>query len=43
MINENGVAGGLKISKGSQSTWGKPAQVPLGPPKIPPDLTWNRT
>jgi hypothetical protein len=34
MIDEDdwGVIGGIKIGKGSRSTWRKPAPVPLYPP-----------
>jgi hypothetical protein len=34
-----GTIGGMKIGRGNQSTWRKPASVPLSPPQIPHDLT----
>jgi hypothetical protein len=33
----------MKIGKGNQSTRRSPAPVPLCPPQIPHDLTWDRT
>jgi hypothetical protein len=36
-----GAIGGMKI--GNQSTWRKPAPVPLRPPQITHDLTWALT
>jgi hypothetical protein len=38
-----GVVGGMKIVKGNRSTRRKPPPVPLCPPQIPLDLTWDRT
>jgi hypothetical protein len=43
MIDDYGAVGGMKIGRGSRSTRSKPAPVPLCPPQIPHDLTWNRT
>jgi hypothetical protein len=41
--NECGIVGGKKICRENRSTRRKPAPVPLCPPKIPHDLTWDRT
>jgi hypothetical protein len=38
-----GAVGGIRIGRGNQSTRRKPAAVPLCPPQIPHDLTWDRT
>jgi hypothetical protein len=38
-----GAVGGMRIGRGIRSTRRKPAPVPLCPPKIPHDLTWDRT
>jgi hypothetical protein len=35
--------GGMRIGRGNRSTRKKPAPVPLCPPQIPHDLTWDRT
>jgi hypothetical protein len=35
LINEYGAVSDTKISRGNQSTWRKPAPVPLGPSQIP--------
>jgi hypothetical protein len=35
--------GGMKIGRGNQSTWRKPAPAPLCPPQIPHDQTRART
>jgi hypothetical protein len=44
MIDDDyGAVGGMRISTGSRSTGRKPAPVPLCPPQIPHDLTWDRT
>jgi hypothetical protein len=45
MIDDDdyGVVGGMRIGKGNRSTRRKPAPVPLCPPKIPHDLTRDRT
>jgi hypothetical protein len=43
MINEYGAVGGMRIGRGNGITRRKPAQVPLCPPQIPHDLTWDRT
>jgi hypothetical protein len=40
---ECGVVGGMRIGRGNRSTRRKPASVPLYPPQIPHDLTWDRT
>jgi hypothetical protein len=39
VINECGAVDGMRIGKVNQSTWGKPAPVPLCLPQIPHDLT----
>jgi hypothetical protein len=41
--DDNGVVGGMRIGRGNRSTRRKPAPVPLCPPQIPHDLTWDRT
>jgi hypothetical protein len=33
----------VRIGRGNRSTRRKPAPVPLCPPQIPHDLTWDRT
>jgi hypothetical protein len=38
-----GVVGRMRIGRGNRSTQRKPAPVPLCPPQIPHDLTWDRT
>jgi hypothetical protein len=38
-----GAVSGMKIGRGNRSTGRKPAPVPLCPPQIPHDLTWDRT
>jgi hypothetical protein len=38
-----GAVGGMRIDRGNRSTRRKPAPVPLCPPQIPHDLTWDRT
>jgi hypothetical protein len=44
MIDDDyGAVGGMRIGKGKGSTGRKPARVPLCPPQIPHDLTWDRT
>jgi hypothetical protein len=44
MIDDDyGAVGGLRIGRGNRSTRRKPARVPLCPPQILHDLTWNRT
>jgi hypothetical protein len=45
MINDDdyGAVGGMRIGRGNRSTGRKPAPVPLCPPQIPHDLTWDRT
>jgi hypothetical protein len=40
--DEFGVVGGMRIGRGNRSTRRKPAPVPLWPPQIPHDLTWDR-
>jgi hypothetical protein len=37
------IVGGMRIGRGNRSTRRKPAPVPLCPPQIPHDLTWDRT
>jgi hypothetical protein len=39
--NDYGAVGGMRIGRGNRSTRRKPAPVPLRPPQIPHDLTWN--
>jgi hypothetical protein len=41
--DDYGAVGGMRISRGNRSTQRKPAPVPLCPPQIPHDLTWDRT
>jgi hypothetical protein len=41
--DECGVVGGMRIDRRNQSPRRKPAPVPLYPPQVPYDLTWNRT
>jgi hypothetical protein len=45
MIDDDdyGAVGGMRIGWGYRSTRRKPAPVPLCPPQIPHDLTWDRT
>jgi hypothetical protein len=44
MIDDDyGAVGGMRIGRGNRSTCKKPAPVPLCPPQIPHDLTWDRT
>jgi hypothetical protein len=44
MIDDDyGAVGGMRIDRGNRSTRRKPASVPLCPPQIPHDLTWDRT
>jgi hypothetical protein len=38
-----GAIGGMKIGKGSWSTWRKPSPAPFCPPQIPHDRTQART
>jgi hypothetical protein len=37
--DDYGAVGGMRIGRGNR----KPAPVPLCPPQIPHDLTWDRT
>jgi hypothetical protein len=41
--NDYGAVGGMRIGRGNRSTRRKPAPVPLFPPQISQDLTWDRT
>jgi hypothetical protein len=41
--DECGAVGGMRIGRKNRSTRRKPAPVPLCPPQIPHDLTWDRT
>jgi hypothetical protein len=41
--DEFGVVGGMRVGRGNRSTRRKPAPVPLCPPQIPHDPTWDRT
>jgi hypothetical protein len=44
MIDDDyGALGEMRIGRGNRSTRRKPAPVPLCPPQIPHDLTWDRT
>jgi hypothetical protein len=43
MINEYGAFGGMRIGRGNRSTLRNLVSVPLCPPQIPHDLTWDRT
>jgi hypothetical protein len=43
MIYQRGAVGGMRIGRGNRSTRRKPAPLPLSSPKIPHDLTWDRT
>jgi hypothetical protein len=38
-----GAVGGMRIGRGSRNTRRKPAAVPLRPPQIPHNLTWDQT
>jgi hypothetical protein len=44
MIDDDdyGAVGGMRVGRGNRSTRRKPAPVPLWPPQIPHDLTWDR-
>jgi hypothetical protein len=35
LINDYRAVSEMKISRGNQSSWRKPAPMPLGPPQIP--------
>jgi hypothetical protein len=41
--DDYGAVGGMRIGRGNRSTRRKPAPVPLCPPQVPHDLTWDRT
>jgi hypothetical protein len=41
--DECGAVGGMRLGRGNRSTRRKPAPVPLRPPQILYDLTWDRT
>jgi hypothetical protein len=41
--DECGAFGGMRIGRGKRNTRRKPIPVPLCPPQIPHDLTWDRT
>jgi hypothetical protein len=41
--DECGAVGGMRIGRETRSNWRTPAPVPLCPPQIPHDLTWDRT
>jgi hypothetical protein len=43
MIDEYEGFGGMRTGRGKRSTRRTPAPVPLCPPQIPHDLTWDRT
>jgi hypothetical protein len=43
MFNEYGATGAIKIGRWNQRTWRKPAPLQLFSPKIPYDLTWDKT
>jgi hypothetical protein len=41
-VDDYGAVGGMRIGRGNRRTRRKPAPVPLCPPQIPHDLTWDR-
>jgi hypothetical protein len=41
--DDYGAVGRMRIGRGNRSIRRKPASVPLCPPQIPHDLTWDRT
>jgi hypothetical protein len=41
--DDYGAVGGMRIGRGNRRTRRKPAPVPLYPPQIPHDLTWDQT
>jgi hypothetical protein len=41
--DECGAVGGMRIGRGNRSTRRKSSPVPLYPPQIPHDMTWDRT
>jgi hypothetical protein len=41
--DDYGAVGGMRNGRGNRNTRRKPAPVPLCPPQIPHDLTWDRT
>jgi hypothetical protein len=43
MINEYDAIGGMRIGSRNWSTWRKSVPMPVCPPQIPHDLTWDRT
>jgi hypothetical protein len=43
MTDERGAVDGMRNGRGNRSTWRNIAPVPLSPPQIPRDLTWDRT
>jgi hypothetical protein len=44
MIDDDyGAVGGMRIGRGNRSTRRKPTPVPLCPPQIPHNLTWDQT
>jgi hypothetical protein len=43
MDDDYGAVGGMRIGRGNRSTLRKPAPVPLCPPQIPHDQTWDRS
>jgi hypothetical protein len=43
IIDEYGAVGGMRFSRGNQSTQRKSAPMPLYPPQIPHDLIWDQT
>jgi hypothetical protein len=45
MIDDDGygAVGGMRIGRGNRNTPRKPAPVPLCPPQISHDLTWDQT
>jgi hypothetical protein len=42
-INECAAVHGMRTSRENQSAQRKPVPVPLCPPQIPHDLTWDQT
>jgi hypothetical protein len=41
--DDYGAVSEMRIGRGNRSTRRKPAPVPICPPQIPQDLTWDRT
>jgi hypothetical protein len=43
MVNEYGAVGGVRIGRGNRSIWRKTAPVPICPPQIRHNLTWDQS